>query len=51
MTIDREPKEIGANQPAFAQFAHNSREPREIRTMTSRLGVNPENSRNVQRMT
>ena len=26
LTIDREPRKIGANQPDFAQFAHNSHE-------------------------
>ena len=31
LTIDREPQKIGANQPDFAQFAHNFRELREIR--------------------
>ena len=31
LTIDREPRKIGANQPDFAQFAHNSRESRKIR--------------------
>ena len=30
LTIDREPRKIGANQPDFAQFAHNSRESHEI---------------------
>ena len=54
MTIDREPWKIGANQPDFAQFAHNSRESRKIRyicTMTSRLGVSRENSTSMQQMT
>ena len=51
LAIDREPGKIGANRPDFAQFAHNSRESRKIHTMTSRLGVNPENSRDVQRIT
>ena len=31
LTIDREPQKIGANQPDFAQFAHNFRELHEIR--------------------
>ena len=31
LTIAREPKENGANQPDFAQFAHNFHESREIR--------------------
>ena len=31
LTIDREPRKIGANEPDFTQFAHNSRESREIR--------------------
>ena len=30
LTINREPRKIGANQPDFAQFAHNSHESREI---------------------
>ena len=30
LTIDREPRKIGANQPDFVQFAHKSRELREI---------------------
>ena len=30
LTIDRELQEIGANQPDFTQFAHSSRELREI---------------------
>ena len=31
LTIDREPRKIGANQPDFSQFAYNHRELREIR--------------------
>ena len=48
MTIDREPRKNGANQPDFAQFAHNSANHAKfarIRTITGRLEVHPENSR------
>ena len=37
LTIDREPRKIGANQQDSAQFAHLLRELREFRAFRSRL--------------
>ena len=33
LTIDREPRKIGANQQDSARFAHTARESREFRTL------------------
>ena len=37
LTIDREPRKIGANQQDSAQFAHLLRELREFRAFRSKL--------------